>query len=372
MFALQVRLLQTAPIPLDAEFVCEAGEMLALVGPSGSGKTTILRTIAGLARCENAFVCCGGTVWTDTANSIALSLQSRRVGLVFQSYALFPHLTALENIALACRRDDRTSRARALLARVRLDGLDDRRPAQLSGGQQQRVALARALAREPQVLLLDEPFAAVDQVTRQDLYVELAQLRRSLSMPIVLVTHDLSEAQRLADTIVILDAGTTLQTGTPQHVLRRPRNARVAKLLGLHNHFDGVFHRSGEDQHWSELTWGTSSDGVHLPVIDKHRIEDGARVTWTIPGDCLSISAQPDPLRLQYECALKAAVALGDVTQCTVKLFAPPHAEVVVTAPSRLLPAIGDRLFLSIEPEEIHIMPVQHRAQSVSASAKSV
>jgi molybdate transport system ATP-binding protein len=207
MPTLSVRLQQTAPIPLDAEFDCGAGELVALVGPSGSGKTTLLRVIAGVARCAEGRVAIGDDTWFDSAAGVELSPQQRRVGLVFQSYALFPHLSALDNVALASPRSDPAGHARELLARMRLDGLAVRRPAQLSGGQQQRVALARALARDPQVLLLDEPFSAVDQVTRQDLYVELAELHRSLSIPMLLVTHDLQEAQRLADRMVILDEG---------------------------------------------------------------------------------------------------------------------------------------------------------------------
>jgi molybdate transport system ATP-binding protein len=131
MTALSVRLRQGAPIPLDAEFGCDAGELVALVGPSGSGKTTILRTIAGLARCAEGRVAVEGTDWFDSAAGVSLSPQQRRVGLVFQHYALFPHLTALENVALAVSRPDADTRARELLARVKLEGLADRRPARL-------------------------------------------------------------------------------------------------------------------------------------------------------------------------------------------------------------------------------------------------
>ncbi|MFZ5541546.1 MAG: molybdenum ABC transporter ATP-binding protein [Pseudomonadota bacterium] len=228
MAALAVRLQQRTPIPLDARFDCEAGELLALVGPSGSGKTTILRAIAGLVGCAEGRVEVGGEVWLDTDRRISLTVQQRRVGFVFQSYALFPHLSALENVAIASARADAPAHARELLARVRLDDLGARRPAQLSGGQQQRVALARALARDPQVLLLDEPFSAVDQAVRQDLYQELAQLRLTLSIPIVLVTHDLQEALRLADKMAVLDRGTVVAAGTVDEVLAQPA---VADLM---------------------------------------------------------------------------------------------------------------------------------------------
>ena len=210
MSGLSVRLEQRAPIPLDAGLEVAAGELLALVGPSGSGKTTVLRCIAGLHRPAAGHVRCGDAAWFDAAAGIDLPPQARSVGLVFQNYALFPHLSALENVATALGhlpREARGARASALLDRVHLAGLEARRPAELSGGQQQRVAVARALAREPKVLLLDEPFSAVDQVTRRKLQRELAELRRGLAIPMILVTHDLEEAAMLADRLALLHHG---------------------------------------------------------------------------------------------------------------------------------------------------------------------
>ena len=174
---LRVSIRQSAPIALDAELACGRGEVLALVGPSGSGKSTVLRCIAGLHTPAEGRIECGGETWLDTARNKSLSTARRRIGMVFQSYALFPHLSALENVLEGM--DDPGSpgaleRAQELLHKVHLDGLESRRPHQLSGGQQQRVAVARALAREPQVLLLDEPFSAVDRATREKLYGELA------------------------------------------------------------------------------------------------------------------------------------------------------------------------------------------------------
>jgi molybdate transport system ATP-binding protein len=233
---LVVSLRQAGPIPLQADFHCGAGELLALVGPSGSGKTTILRAIAGLYRAREGFVGCGGHTWFDTKAGIDLAAHERRVGLVFQAYALFPHLSALGNIAVALGhrpRSERPGRARELLALVRLTGLENRKPAELSGGQQQRVALARALARDPSALLLDEPFSAVDRRTRRRLHSELADLRKAIRVPIILVTHDLDEAGALADRLAVLDRGELLQTGRPAEVAAAPASLRVLEALDL-------------------------------------------------------------------------------------------------------------------------------------------
>ena len=233
---LDVRLHQSGPIPLDVRFSCAPGQLLALVGPSGAGKTTILRAIAGLMRPREGHIACGGEVWLDTTKGLAEPPHRRRVGLVFQGYALFPHMNAIANVAAALGHlplGQRRGRAGALLASVHLEGLEKRWPAELSGGQQQRVALARALAREPAVLLLDEPFSAVDRRTRRALHDEIAALRSSLHIPMVLVTHDLGEVAALADGVCVLDGGTILQSGPPRAVMDAPLSAAVREALDL-------------------------------------------------------------------------------------------------------------------------------------------
>lgn len=234
--ALEVELGQTAPVPLEVAFRCGPNELLALVGPSGAGKTTALRAIAGLVRPTSGEITCGGETWFSSARGIFVAPQARAVGLVFQDYALFPHLSALDNVAIAMRglpREQQREAARALLARVHLGTQANRRPGSLSGGERQRVGIARALARSPRVLLLDEPFSAVDRMTREHLKGELSALRASLEIPIVLVTHDISEALRLADRVSVLYGGKTLQTGTPDEVRRHPASPLVADVLGL-------------------------------------------------------------------------------------------------------------------------------------------
>lgn len=220
---ISVRLNQAGPIPLDIDLACAPGETLALVGPSGAGKTTLLRAVAGLYRPRAGRITCGGEVWLDTEAGIVRPAHTRRVGLVFQEYALFPHLDALANVmaALGHRpRAERRARAMAILARVHLEGLERRKPHQLSGGQRQRVALARALARDPAVLLLDEPFSAVDRRTRARLHAELADLRGDLTIPILLVTHDIDEAAGLADRMGVIEGGRMVACGAARDIAR--------------------------------------------------------------------------------------------------------------------------------------------------------
>jgi molybdate transport system ATP-binding protein len=377
---LHVSLQNTAPIRLNAEFDSEPGELLALVGPSGSGKTSVLRAIAGLLKSPDLQGCVRvssdpSQVWFDSASGIHLPPQRRRVGLVFQHYALFPHLTAIENVAIAAGNTWASAQFDALFERMGLSGLQNRRPAQLSGGQQQRVALARALAREPQVLLLDEPFSAVDAPTRQTLYRELAALRQRIAIPMVLVTHDLNEARRLADRVVILDAGESLQIGPPAKVFASPRNARVAELVGIQNHFQGQFFSGAESSAESgglgRLVWHAQApdagEAISLQVIDKGRLDNGAEVSWVIAGELLDITAGAAPSSPQalntVECTVLEVLPLGEISLCTVAPRQLPHQRVALNLSTALLRQLavqaGTTLYLHIPPEAVHIMPVR-------------
>ncbi|MBD9374927.1 sulfate/molybdate ABC transporter ATP-binding protein [Rhizobium sp. ARZ01] len=210
-----------------------SGELVALLGPSGSGKTTILRMVAGLEYADDGHIYFGNDDATD------IPVRDRGVGFVFQHYALFPHMTVAENIAFGMKvskvkRSAEAIRERVeeLLALVQLSGLGDRFPGQISGGQRQRVALARALAVDPRVLLLDEPFGALDANVRRDLRRWLRKIHDELGITTLFVTHDQEEALDLADRVVILDKGNIVQEGTPEAVCRSPENAFVMKFLG--------------------------------------------------------------------------------------------------------------------------------------------
>lgn len=235
MSGLDLRLQNAAPIPLDLALKVESGEVLAIVGASGAGKTSILRVIAGLMPVNAGHVRAAGECWFDAATGITLPPHRRRVGFLFQGYALFPHMSALENV-LAAMGDqpgqDGRNKAVALLDAVQLDGLYDRRPAALSGGQQQRVALARALARSPLVLLLDEPFSAVDRPTRMALSETISALKGQLQMPTILVSHDIDDVVRLADRVAVIEAGRLLQQGTVAALRAAPATAQVGAMVG--------------------------------------------------------------------------------------------------------------------------------------------
>ncbi len=276
---------QRLPIPLEAQLTCAPGELLALVGPSGSGKSTLLRTIAGLVRPASGLIRCQDSVWFDSDQGIDLTPRARRIGFVFQSYGLFPHLTALENVAESIHRGNQAERqaeAGRWLERVHLHGLETRKPHEMSGGQQQRVAMARALARNPDILLMDEPFSAVDRVTREKLYLELADLLKGLSIPMILVTHDLDEATMLATRMVLLSKGRTLQSGTPDEVMLQPNSTEVARLTGNRNIFSAVIRDLDPDSGELILNWG--GDSIRAEHVDG--LETGQEVSWVIsPGD---------------------------------------------------------------------------------------
>ena len=221
----------------------EPGTIVALLGPSGCGKTTTLRMIAGLLQPD------AGEILIDGRAITRVPVHRRNIGMLFQNYALFPHMTVAQNISFGLetrnvRRHAAAPRIAAALQLVQLDGFEHRMPAQLSGGQQQRVALARALVVEPAVLLLDEPLGALDKSLRQSMQVELRDLQRRLGITTVMVTHDQDEALTMADRIAIMRDGYIEQSGTPAEVYQRPVSRFIASFLGASNFFRGRVERA--------------------------------------------------------------------------------------------------------------------------------
>ena len=225
-------------------------ELVALFGPSGSGKSLTLQCIAGLVAPDAGKIVVNGLDFFDAQRGINLPPQKRRVGYVFQNYALLPHLSVEDNIAYGLNRfprEERVARVKAMMRLTRLEGLEKRRPSEISGGQQQRVAIARALAIDPSILLLDEPFSALDSAIRSKLRTEMLQLLQPLGITTILVTHNLEEAFILSHKMVVYDTGRVLQVGTREEVLHRPKTRTVAKFTGAKNIFPGIVTAMSED-----------------------------------------------------------------------------------------------------------------------------
>lgn len=353
---LEVTLIDSRQPSLDIEFSCAPGQLLALVGPSGAGKSTVLRCIAGLHKASQGKIRSNQRDWFKSGDKINLSPQQRRVGFVFQNYALFPHLTVADNIQLACSNCSDNELVENLLSKVRLHGLGQRYPHQLSGGQQQRVALARALARNPEVLLLDEPFSAVDKVTRRKLYLELNSLRRELEMPIILVTHDLDEAAMLADTMVVIHHGKTLQQGTPSQLLYQPNTVAVAKLVDVRNLFEGEIII---DHEGIKLQWNNRLLTLPAQQNIKQRL-----LKWTIPASKVILHQRVRPSRGEHENPVTGRIielltlrgittvllAVNDADNMIIQMDVSEHVAV------RNNLKTDDEITVSLIAESIHLM----------------
>ncbi len=278
----------------DVSFAVREGELLGLLGPSGSGKTTVLRLIAGLETPTS------GEIFIDGRRMNELSVQQRNIGFVFQHYALFKHLTVFGNVAFGLtirkwRRSDVEARVAELLRLMGLEGLGDRYPHQLSGGQRQRVAIARALAPQPSVLLLDEPFGAVDAKVRQELREWLIRLHDDLNVTSLFVTHDQEEAMEVSDRLIVFSKGRIEQVGSPAEVYEEPASDFVARFIGSMNILDG------------EVKNGVVRVGsLEFPAPgfqDGHRLQVGFRPYY--------VKVSEDPSRFRQQARLRRIYFLG-------------------------------------------------------------
>ena len=276
----------------DVSLEVPEGSFTVLLGPSGCGKTTLLRCIAGLESPDGGEIALHGTRIDD------VPVWKRRVNTVFQSYALFPHMTVAENIAFGLQMDrvDRREigpRVEESLAMVRLEGLGGRRPSQLSGGQQQRVALARALAKRPEVLLLDEPLSALDLKLRRGMQTELKRLQRETRIAFVLVTHDQGEAMAMGDQVAVFDSGRIAQVGAPREVYLEPATAFVADFIGEAN----------------VLAARIADNAVHIAGLDPVPLDQVQNGSGAVVGD-VSVAVRPENVVL----APGSAALVRDVT----------------------------------------------------------
>ena len=365
---LVVSLRQDGPIPLDVDFSCEPGQVLAIFGPSGSGKTTILRAIAGLVQPAHGRVQSGPHTWTDTEAAVFWPPHRRAVGFVFQEYALFPHLTAIGNVMTALghrHRSERRARAAALLDAVRLRGQDAKRPRDMSGGERQRVALARALAREPDVLLLDEPFAAIDRAVRRRLQAELTDLRRTLAVPLILVTHDFDDVVRLATHVLMLEHGRTVAHGPLSTVTSRPDLSWLHDAVGPGSVFEATVDRIDPERGLATLAF----DGGVL-VTPARQLTPTATVRVRIPArDVILATTAPGGLSLHnvlpgLVSAIHASARLDAVIVQLAVGSTLLLAEVTRDAIRTLDVKVGDRLHALVKSVSIEVLGPETDAAS--------
>ncbi len=326
----------------ELRLALEVERTVALVGPSGAGKSTILRVIAGLIRPGSGRVALDGEVWVDVARGVERKPDERRVGLVFQEYALFPHLTVQANVAYGGK-----ERVEELLERFGISHLARTRPGELSGGERQRVALARALAREPGVLLLDEPLAALDAHTKADVRVELQELLRTFELPTLIVTHDYEDAAALADTVGVIVDGGLRQLGTPRELVSQPRDPFVASLTGANllrgtasradNGLTGVRLQSGELVYSTDPGDGDVGVVVYPWDVSVGRVHTEDSAMNLIRGEIASIVHLGNRVRVQ----------VGPLT-----------AEVTAASAERLELARGGPAFVSFKATGTRLVPL--------------
>ena len=327
-----------------------SGEFLTLLGPSGSGKTTTLSMIAGFTQPTAGSVVCDGQEIT------AVPPHKRGLGMVFQNYSLFPHLSVRQNVEFPLRqrgvaKAERARRAMAALELVELEGRANAKPSQLSGGQQQRVALARALVFEPRLLLMDEPFGALDRALRERLQIELRRLHHELGITVVFVTHDQEEALRLSDRIAVFNEGRIEQVGSPEELYERPETLFVARFIGESNALNG------------QVTAGTfvSTSGVRMPAAG---LPEGQAVAIIRP-ERMRVSAADE---IADECAVGGRIS--DITylgaQRRLEIAAADGALIVRCGTEVVLPSIGDFVQLSWAAKDAVIFPIRSDEMEMS------
>jgi molybdenum ABC transporter ATP-binding protein len=326
----------------DLELTLDVEGTVALVGPSGAGKSSVLRSIAGLVRPAAGRIALGGELWFDSESRYSRPPEQRQVGFVFQQYALFPHLDVGRNVAFGARRE-----TRALLEQFGIAHLARALPATLSGGEQQRVAIARALAREPRLLLFDEPLAALDAHTRASVRGELRTLLRSVDLPALVVTHDFEDAAALADRVGVLVDGRLRQLAPPAELVARPADAFVGSLTGA-NLLRGTAGRANGTLTALQLDSG--------PVVYSTDEAAGPAAAIVYPWDVtLALAAPDDSAQNHLAAQVESVTRIGNRVRVTV---GPLTAEVTQESADRLGVREGDRLVATWKATATRLVPL--------------
>jgi iron(III) transport system ATP-binding protein len=307
----------------DISFSVQEGRFYTLLGPSGCGKTTTLRCIAGLEKANGGEITVAGEKVYSAANGTFVPAYRRPIGMVFQSYAIWPHMTVFENVAFPLRvgkqkvgNDEIRRKVKSAVEQVELGGFEDRMATQLSGGQQQRLALARALVREPAVLLLDEPLSNLDAKLRERMRVELRELQRRLRITTLYVTHDQIEALSMSNVIAVMNSGVIVQEGTPREIYIQPKSKFVAQFIGSTNQISGQVANRGSD--------GTGTVKTDEGEISCGMLSDltaGAKAVVVVrPESIVLHQKKPSHGENLLEGKIGAAMFLGEYVECTIEL----------------------------------------------------
>ncbi|PYZ99029.1 ABC transporter ATP-binding protein [Alteribacter lacisalsi] len=335
--------------PIELEI--KSGEFVSLLGPSGCGKTTLLRIIAGLENADDGQIDFGGKTVYSKKKRINASPQKRHIGMVFQDFALWPHMTVFENVAYGLRATGKKKglkeKVAEALGNVQLGDYAERYPHQLSGGQQQRVAIARAIANDPSIILMDEPLSALDATLRDEMRILLQALVKKLNMTAIYVTHDQNEAMAMSDRIVVMNQGTVMQVGSPETVYQKPANETVARFVGKGALIEGT-HTLYDRVHYLKL-----NQNAAIPFAKNFLEEESfnTRVTAVIRPEQINLSRTAKETGLQGE--VETASFLGERYEVTFKISG---TEQLMFAYSDVRLSPGQTIFFEVTGQNIHVM----------------
>ena len=344
----------------EISFSVEEGRFYTLLGPSGCGKTTTLRCIAGLEKADGGEIVVSGKKVYSASDGTFLPAYRRPIGMVFQSYAIWPHLTVFENVAFPLRvGKQRFSSAEvrkkvtSALEQVELANLEGRMATQLSGGQQQRLALARALVREPQVLLLDEPLSNLDAKLRERMRVELRELQRRLRITTLYVTHDQIEALSMSNVIAVMSAGVIVQEGVPRDIYLQPKSKFVANFIGSTNQLTGEVLRAQGDG-----TGVVGTDEGEISCEVPNHLGAGAKVVVVVrPESVILHVRKPAQSMNLIEGKIGAAMFLGEFVECTVEIG---QTILQTHQPKSLQVRRGDPVWVELPASDCLALPAEH------------